>query len=277
MKRILFIMALLSVMITNVNAGLYPVVSSLTTTIDQTWYRYDATWQLVDIPAADQPIPYDWTMTGGYRMDTPEGKEILAFSGHPSGPEPSCTTGTCAGRIKDNETFSSAAMRITDDGRKLKPGSFWVPMSTVQKICVGYVVIPPSADVGYFPWSGVLQPGSTCVVSPPATGFCNITTPAITLDHGQLTVSDANGSEVSQKVNMRCTTATKITLRLASDVDYIALQNNARAKIKIDNKKVGGTFDFPQGDSQVEVKSILEGITQAGDYDGITVLVVEPA
>lgn len=277
MKPLIFIFALLSVMITNANAGPYPVVSSMTTYIGgpgSAAYFFD--WAVIDIPAADQPAPYNWSFVLAHRHDNfPGGEDIVAFGGRPS-TQGSCNPTGCRGIVLAGETFSQAAMRITENGTALQHGEIYHSGYGNGGECVGYIFLHPSASTTSTRWSKAVMPGSTCVYAPPGDDFCKITSPSIILDHGTLTVTDANGNETSQWVNMRCSTATKVTIRFASGIDYIPMQNNAKANIKVDGQSVGGKFYFPAGDTQVEIKSILEDITQAGDYTGNTVMIIEP-
>lgn len=279
MKRILSILVIITTMMITAHAGPYPVVSSLTTTIvspTSAFYQFD--WTVIDIPAADQPAPNKWSFVRAHRHDAfPGGEDTVAFGGNPERPGDCNSAGVCYGIVQPGETMSQAAMRITDNGRGLKSGQMNHLGKGNGNECVGYIFLPPGVSTVGTKWSRAVYPGPTCVYAPPGKDFCEITTPSITIDHGVLTVTDANGDTASELVTMRCTTATKVTLRLLSGVDYIPMQDNAKAKIRIDGKSAGGTFDFPAGNTQVLLESTLMDIKKEGDYSGYSVLIIEPA
>ncbi|UVC29812.1 hypothetical protein [Pantoea sp. SOD02] len=278
MRKILSVIALLSVMIFGAHAGPYPVVATMSTQIfppDGAVYTY--TWAVIDIPSADQPAPANWSYVFGHKHYSlnPNTPVKASFPDQPTSYR-ECINQQCIGRVRTGETLSQTAMRISDNGKALVSGALSHAGRNVDE-CVGFFFVSRGSDPLNTLWSNVIFPGGSCIIVPPGKDFCEINTPSITLNHGTLSVTDANGSEATEWINMRCTVATKVTLRLASDIDYIPMQNNARAHIKINGKSVGGQYDFPAGDTQLEIKSVLENITQDGDYTGFTVMVIEPA
>jgi hypothetical protein len=278
MRNILSIISLLGAMIVGAHAGPYPVVATLSTVIsppDGAIYYF--TWTVIDIPAADQPAPAGWSYVLGHKhYDANPNLPVRAsYGNHPTSYR-ECTAELCVGRARAGETLSQTAMRISDNGNALVAGAQSHSGRNADE-CIGFFFVSRGSDTQTTLWSRVIFPGGSCITVPPGKDFCEINTPSITLNHGTLSVTDANGSEATEWINMRCTVATKVTLRLASDIDYIPMQNNARAHIKINGKSVGGQYDFPAGDTQLEIKSVLENITQDGDYTGFTVMVIEPA
>lgn len=264
--------------IANSYAGPYPVPSSVSTRITGPGSAtYNISWMLIDIPAADLPAPVDWTFAQVHRHDNfPGGADLAVYDTHPPD-DGHCGAVNCLGRSKAGETMSQTAMRITQNGKGLVSNIINHNGNGNGGECIAYAFINRSENVARTPWNRVVFPGGSCVYAPPGNDFCKITTPKINIDYGIISLSDANGLEASQWVNMRCTTATKVTLRLASGVNYIPMQDNSRADIKVNGQLVGGQYDFQKGDTQVEIKSILEDIHQAGDYSGYTVMVIEPA
>lgn len=276
MKRLISVLSMLMAIIGNVNAGPYPVVSSISTRIlSASAADYYVSFAVIDVPAADQPAPANASFSLAHRHDAfPGGEDIVVPNVFNFGAA-TCAYGECSGGTRPGETMSQAAMRITKNGKALKSLVVGHSGQGNGNECVGYVFL--TAPYGPIPWSGAILPGNTCVYAPPGNSFCEIETPTLTLDHGNLTLGNANGSEASKKVEIHCSIATTVTLRLASDINYIPLQNNARANIMINDKPVGGRFNFPASYSEIEIKSVLDGVSMEGDYSGTSVLIIEPA
>lgn len=110
---------------------------------------------------------------------------------------------------------------------------------------------------------------------PPANDWCKITTPEILLDHGTMTLKDAEGSSATSSVGVQCTTPTAVTFNLVTNDTYVYL-DEGKSEISVDNKPLNTKIDLEQGDSQLAIKDKLTGINSEGAHTGSSVLVMMP-
>ncbi len=110
---------------------------------------------------------------------------------------------------------------------------------------------------------------------PPADDWCKITTPEILLDHGTMTLKDAEGSSASSTVGVQCTTPTSVAFNLITNDTYVYL-DEGKSEILVDNKPLNTKIDLDKGDSQLAIKDKLTGINSEGAHTGSSVLVMMP-
>lgn len=115
----------------------------------------------------------------------------------------------------------------------------------------------------------------TCIDFPPATEWCKITTPEILLDHGTITLKQAEGSTATSQMGVRCTTQMAVAFNLITDDKYVYL-DEGKSEIKINNLPLKSKIELPQGDSTLPVKDYLTGVTKEGFHTGSSVLVMQP-
>ncbi|MGQ4695434.1 hypothetical protein [Enterobacter asburiae] len=144
--------------------------------------------------------------------------------------------------------------------------------------CVGYIAGPR----GYSPatsyaidWnSSVIAPGG-CMMVPPANEWCKITTPELVLEHGTITLKQADGDIATSSMGVECTTATAVTFNLLTQDKYVYL-DEGKSEINVDDKPLNTKIDLPTGKSQMIVKDLLTGVTKEGFHTGSSVLVMMP-
>ncbi|HCM9580256.1 hypothetical protein L8P92_08670 [Enterobacter asburiae] len=136
--------------------------------------------------------------------------------------------------------------------------------------CVAYAAY----DKNTRNWDTAITPGG-CMIVPPAEQWCKITSPEITLEHGAITLKQAEGDTASTSLGVQCTTETAVTFNLITNDKYIYL-DEGKSEITVDNMPLNSKIDLPQGDSQMPVKDLLTGITKEGYHTGSSVLVMMP-
>lgn len=142
--------------------------------------------------------------------------------------------------------------------------------------CVAYYIT--KSGQSHAPWNSVYIPGGmgSCATVPPVNALCKITSPELVLDHGTLSLKDAEGSTKSASLAVDCTSSTKVVLRFTSDEPYIYLAPSGKAQVTINDQPLGSIFDLPKGASTLTVKDVLSGVTVGGQYVGTSVLVMNP-
>lgn len=139
--------------------------------------------------------------------------------------------------------------------------------------CVGFIASKYANNV---PWSGAILPPGSCIKAPPGKDWCNIVTPQITLDHGELLLNEAEGHSRSAQVNINCTSGTTVKLRLLNNLPYIDLKKGFRSDIFIDGKPPAVELQLQGGDNLVNISDKLTGAVNIGAFYGSSVLIMEP-
>lgn len=144
------------------------------------------------------------------------------------------------------------------------------------KECVAYFAGPWIAisNLTGVDWSRAMLPGG-CLNIPPSNEWCKITTPEIVLEHGAITLKQAEGDIASTSMGVECTTPTAVTFNLIAQDKYVYL-DEGKSEVFVDNKPLNTKIDLPQGDSQMPVKDLLTGVTKEGFHTGSSVLVMMP-
>ncbi|BET42181.1 MULTISPECIES: MrpH family fimbial adhesin [Atlantibacter] len=142
--------------------------------------------------------------------------------------------------------------------------------------CVAYYI--GKSGNAHAPWNSIYIPGGmgSCATVPPVNALCKITSPELVLDHGTLSLKDAEGSTKSASLAVDCTSSTKVVLRFTSDEPYIYLAPSGKAQVTINDQPLGSIFNLPKGASTLTVKDVLSGVTVGGQYVGTSVLVMNP-
>ncbi|MFV8867041.1 hypothetical protein [Serratia fonticola] len=121
-------------------------------------------------------------------------------------------------------------------------------------------------------WNGGLD--GNCIVTPPASQWCAMVTPELSLDYEQMKIENATGASVSGTVAVQCTVGMKYTLRLHS-IQGIALSNGMTANLKANNLPLNSTLTGEAGDNIVNITSTLSGTPHtSGPFEGSDVLFV---
>lgn len=139
--------------------------------------------------------------------------------------------------------------------------------------CVAYGGAPYSPQ-GATDWNNVWLPGG-CIMVPPSDEWCKITTPQITLEHGTITLQQAEGDKASSSLGVQCTAATAVSFNLITKDKYVYL-DEGKSEITVDDQPLYSKIDLPQGDSQMPITDLLTGVTKEGFHTGSSVLVMMP-
>lgn len=139
--------------------------------------------------------------------------------------------------------------------------------------CLGYVASQGNNGL-WETMSAVMAPGG-CVIIPPMKDWCKITTPEIVLDHGTISLKNAEGSTASSQVGVQCTTPTSVVFNLMTNDSYVYL-DEGKSEITVDNKPLNTKIDLAQGDTELAIKDRLTGINSEGLHTGSSVLVMNP-
>lgn len=114
-----------------------------------------------------------------------------------------------------------------------------------------------------------------CTVIPPTNEWCKITTPEILLDHGTITLKQAEGSTAIANVGVECSTEIAVTFNLVTEDDYIYL-DEGQSQITVNNQPLNTSVNMSKGSSSLTVKDLLTGVTTEGFHTGSSVLVMMP-
>lgn len=181
------------------------------------------------------------------------------------------------------------------DNRGTREGSYWVEQNAYNlrtlselslsiypgesamfydishAICSGWGYQPSA----YFDWGSQQYMPMGCVAITPGSEWCKITTPEIELDHGTITLKEAEGSSASANVGVTCTTPTSVTFNLVTNDKYVYL-DEGKSEISIDNKPLNTKIDLAEGATELRIKDLLTGVNSEGAHTGSSVLVMAP-
>ncbi|CUZ26643.1 hypothetical protein I5K87_19525 [Serratia marcescens] len=140
--------------------------------------------------------------------------------------------------------------------------------------CVGYawgVAAPISR-----PWESVIFPPGTCTYVPPGRDWCQIVTPEVVLDHGQLSILP-NGTQMSNKtadMDIDCTSPMSVRVVFGDDVVNLGVGIQSSLKLARENKD--GFISLNAGVNHEVVSSDLtiQKFASSGDYSGSTVVFI---
>ncbi|MFZ4214124.1 hypothetical protein ACOZB2_22165 [Pantoea endophytica] len=113
---------------------------------------------------------------------------------------------------------------------------------------------------------------SSCRSAPPPRIDCQITTPSILLDHGDLVLGQVNGSVKASQFNVRCNGNVTAQYNILP-TGPIVLKPGLSSTITVDNKALGSDISLRVGDNILPIASTLAdtGAT-AGSFESTVVL-----
>lgn len=151
------------------------------------------------------------------------------------------------------------------------PGDSTMFYDLSHAFCSGWGYQPSA----FFAWGSQQYLPMGCVAITPGSEWCKITTPEIELDHGTITLKEAEGSSASANVGVTCTTPTSVTFNLVTNDKYVYL-DEGKSEISIDNKPLNTKIDLAEGATELRIKDLLTGVNSEGAHTGSSVLVMAP-
>lgn len=124
-----------------------------------------------------------------------------------------------------------------------------------------------------------ILPSSICGVAPAPSGSCDFDQDTLTLDHGTLARQELDGHEVSETVNITCTTTETLKLYIYSAGNLPLRDDDSLYSELYLNDTVLGSNGLTlnvENNATVNVKSILRtnGTVSAGEFFGSTVMLI---
>lgn len=245
--------------ISTASAGLFPVITAITVhpySSQQLWVYIDA--KPMEIGAASDQV---LTMTG---------YQAGMFNNQNGTARPATSFTSYAVYTKLNETVGQAAMRAYQQ----TPSGKYDVMPVGGSYCYGYAVVKYSGTNQYS-WASTIHPAG-CMITPPAQDWCKITTPTLELNHGSITLKNAEGDVASTDVGVDCTSSMAVSFKLTTDDTYVYLAPSGKAQLSINDKPLGSSITLPAGPSTVTLKDMLTGVNTEGVNSGSAVLVMMP-
>lgn len=121
------------------------------------------------------------------------------------------------------------------------------------------------------------KPGGAplCVKLPPPEESCSFMSPTVTLDYGDISLAQANGSTASAPVSIQCTAAMKYIIKSTSG-DSVPLSNGMSAMLGWkEYTNWGAEMEGKAGINHYTLTSELRGTpTKSGAFNGSTVLTI---
>lgn len=254
-------------------ASQYPVVTSITVEhVRSSSYTYHITQALLDVgPDADNLVtPLSAISLGHKHLATGQEDQFVAASSAQGSHTSDDVPMTISQLGKEAYQYQQNITSISHNGAD----------PTGECVTYGYVTGQSSLSInGGTPWSQIHTPGG-CLNVPPVDEWCKITTPEIILDHGSITLTDAENDSATAQMAVDCTSMTVVKFNLLSSSNYIYLDDNGeddgKSTITVDDKALDTTIALPQGITTHQVKDYLSGVTKTGAHVGSSVLVMEP-
>ncbi len=249
-------------------ASPYPIVSSISSTIVDSggsrYIKYEYTESAIEIGSAgDIVIPNTWPVGIAHKhyvskMDSNPLARIEGF-----------------GNVTGNgvRTISDLAMEVYRAKRNNTIGHIGYMGGDIPE-CLGYVA---AATRVFTPWSDAIYPAGMCLIVPPPQQWCNIITPKVEIDHGTISIKEAESSIAEGKVSIQCSSGTKVKVRFINDEPYIKLAPTGLAYISVNGYAMGSVFNMMAGVNILNLTSRLFGVKNAGNYFGSAIMVIEPA
>ncbi len=240
-------------------AGLYPVVTSITAIgKGNGTVEYHFRQVVMDIgPASETPLPPN------------RYKTVLGAKSH-NGAQVPISIIAQAATNGQNSTAGAEALA-------LYAGYGNITTATIDYVdpndqCIAYISYP------LYDWywgPSTINPAG-CTFVPPPTEMCKITTPELLLDHGSITLKDAEGHTAKTSMGVNCTTAMAVTFHLTTNQPYINLSPTGKSEIQVENLPLNSKIDLPSGTKILSVSDMLSGVSTEGVNAGSSVLVMEP-
>ena len=232
-----------------------PEVSS-----DYQGYDYFITQKLMEVgPSVDVVMPGKFM-----QLNHRHNPHTTDISGSPTIETPTSST----------KTISETAVQFYNTTGAYISSVYHGGDQPTQDECVAYIINPLGGKMVSPSWSQMTIPGG-CFTVPPSDEWCKITTPELVLDHGTITLKQAEGSTATTQMDVKCTTATAVQFNMITSDKYIYL-DEGKSEVTVNNLPLKTKIDLPQGDSSLPVKDLLTGITTEGFHTGSSVLVMMP-
>lgn len=267
MQFLMLVATLAAVLPTVAVAGTWPVPTSIKTQIfiggSST---YTMTWALLELgPETEEPPREGYTkVVGGYRApyDIADPNSEMFFW-HAGGMNTTANTtiGEMARQAYENAPngYTQLQLRYTVTSQ---PG-----------VCIGYRV---TRGGGHDQFDLTYAPGGTCVNAPPGPEWCSLISPALVFDHGSVSLTDAEGSQATDNLQVECTAGTTARLTLIGHPDgALALGGEGRAQLTADGRQLSEPVTLPAGPSDIGMTSTLHAVP-VGTWVASGVLVLEP-
>ncbi|OKP28064.1 hypothetical protein BSQ40_12700 [Serratia fonticola] len=253
----------MSIGIHPLHASDYPMVTNITVDIQsETQANYTFSQTLVNIGSSADILPNRKYICFGHRHGDPDGNDYSACS--------------ISSLIRTGETIGQAARRLYAGNAGSKTSVFHEGRANATE-CIGYYASDSGLPKPYWrPWETVVFPAGSCVYVPPASHWCKLISPTLVLDHGTISLKEAEGHSAEDSLNVQCSSGTTVRLKLIGDQDYVPLTPGGKAYLTIDGKAPGSLFALPGGSSTLAVKDKLSDLTLGGVYYGSSILVIEP-
>ncbi|ELV3468412.1 hypothetical protein ACFEY4_000979 [Enterobacter asburiae] len=238
-------------------AGLWPIITSIRNeSMGNSEYHYYITQKPVEI---------------GPSVDVVMDKQYIELT-HRHNPTTNNVTGTWEVEEPTNatQTISEIAMHLYNTSGKNVAYVTHTGNSPSAQECVAYIVTPYLGTS----WSSVFVPGG-CLLIPPAKEWCKITSPEIVLEHGTITLKQAEGDVATTSMGVQCSVTASVTFNLITKDKYVYL-DEGKSELTVADKPLNTKIDLPEGDSLVPVKDLLTGVTKEGFHTGSSVIVMMP-
>lgn len=246
-------------------AGQYPVITSVSAIMtDPTHAEYRYSAQLAEIGSASETTMVPGNYTTGVVF-----KEVSNVGEYPMFVGTKLFNG-------DYTAQPIGPLAVTAFNGDVRTGKLSFTVDTYHipgegKRCLAYLA---TVD-GINSWSNIINPVG-CTYVPAPSELCKITTPQILLDHGSITLKDAEGNVAKSNVGVSCTNAMAVTFHLTTNSPYINLSPSGKSEIKIENQPLGSTINLPAGTKMLSISDMLTGVSTEGVNAGSSVLVMEP-
>ncbi|CAI2473328.1 Uncharacterised protein [Serratia proteamaculans] len=245
-------------------AGLYPVMVEVNTQITSPSSAiYHIKQQLVEIgEASEMSVP-----TNGYIIMGHRHFESATSSYWTSGND------MIYSRMRVGQTVGDGARELYNTKGKGK--------NTLQHVngpnnfgeCVGYAW-GSSAPISK-PWESVVFPPGTCTYVPPGNEWCQILTPEVTLDHGQLSILPSGAQVSNEKADIAIECTSPMSVRVIFGEDVVNLGAGVQSSLSLP-KASGGLILLNGGVNHEIISSdlLIQKFASPGDYSGSTIVYI---
>ncbi|CAI2027002.1 hypothetical protein [Serratia fonticola] len=263
-KKIMWLFFLGGINVHPLYASQYPMVTDISVeVVNDKQAKYNFSQMLVEIGPSADTLPNRKYICFGHRHADLDGNDYAGCAG-------------VSAPIRKNETIGQAARRLHAGVAGSKTSEFHQGRLNVTE-CIGYFAADSNQPKPYWSsWASAVYPAGSCVYVPPANNWCKLISPTLVLDHGTISLKEAEGHSAEDSLNVQCSSGTTMRLKLIGDLDYIPLTPEGKSYLTIDGKAPGSLFALPGGSSTLAVKDKLSNLTLGGVYYGSSILVIEP-
>ncbi|MTD28405.1 hypothetical protein [Erwinia sorbitola] len=269
-KKTIWFVFFYVVSITTVHAKLYPVYSHETTYPHEVMGHYRLAYiTFVEVGSVAEFIPR-------------KGNDIVCLARKSHSPEgfpyASCIYGSSA-RIAPGEALGEVARRAYSE-----LSSFEISRTgNLGDHCIGFMAV--NKDFGHINWwDTVDSPVGTCISPTASNERCSLSSPDLTLNHGNISLNNTEGHSVASSIDIHCTGNVTVKIKLMqkddweflpNGNDYIPLTPSGKAYITINGRLPWSNFNLPAGKSSLTIKDRLSGLNAAGIHYGSGIMIFE--